>query len=293
MTNERTRIGGVGPWGLGMVLTLVATAPARTRQAASDAAPDLGKLQRDPPMITDRPDFTESTDAVPRGRSQLEAGYTFSYDREDGVRTRSHTAPELLLRVGVIDNLELRFGWDGYTWQDDLAPSETRGGRTVNREDSFDGGNDLSLGIKIKLFEQAGWRPHFGVIAAFTVPSGSSEITSGDVDPELVLLWAYDVTDCFAIAGNAGISSLTEDAHRFTQTTASLSFAYSLTSRIGLYVEYFGFYPVADGEDAAHSLNGGLTYLITEDFQIDWRVGVGLNGEADDFFTGVGFAWRF
>ena len=37
---------------------------------------------------------------------------------------------------------------------------------------------------------------------------------------------------------------------------------------------------------------GGLTFLIHCDFQVDWRVGFGLNEEADDFFTGVGFAWR-
>jgi len=47
-------------------------------------------------------------------------------------------------------------------------------------------------------------------------------VSSGDVDPEVVLLWAYDVTDWFAVAGN-----------------------------------------------------------------------VGLNEEADDFFTGIGFSWRW
>ena len=120
-----------------------------------------------------------------------------------------------------------------------------------------------------------------------------SEVSSGDVDPQLVLLWAYDVTDALAIAGNVGLASITEDGDRFAQTSASLAAAFAVTSRLGAYVEYFGFYPNAEGSDCAHTLNGGLTYLINNNFQIDLRVGAGLNEEADDFFTGVGFAWRF
>ena len=85
----------------------------------------------------------------------------------------------------------------------------------------------------------------------------------------------------------------TEDGSRFFQTSASLSVAFAVTDRLGTYVEYFGFYPNAEGSDCAHSINSGLTYLINNNFQIDLRVGAGLNEEADDFFTGIGFAWRF
>ena len=36
------------------------------------------------PLVTDRPDFTESTLTVPFGHVQLETGYTFTYDDEGG-----------------------------------------------------------------------------------------------------------------------------------------------------------------------------------------------------------------
>ena len=73
----------------------------------------------------------------------------------------------------------------------------------------------------------------------------------------------------------------------------SLSAALSLSEKLGFYIEYYGFYPNAEHSDAAHTINGGLTYLINNNFQLDWRIGAGLNEEADDFFTGVGFAWRY
>lgn len=245
------------------------------------------------PLVTDRPDFTESTDAVPAGHLQIESGYTFTYDRESSDRVRDHTAPELLMRIGVVENFELRIGWDGYSWTDNQFEGRTRGDRRVTRDDWTQGANDLALGIKYKFLEQDGPIPHFGVIAGLTVPSGSAGVSAGDVEPEAVLLWAYDVTESFAVAGNVGLAVPTDEGDRFFQTSASLSLAVALTERVGVYVEYFGFYPNTEDSDAAHSVNGGLTYLINRNFQIDCRVGAGLNEEADDFFAGVGFAWRF
>lgn len=256
--------------------------------AAAGAQP--GPDPMDEPLVTDRPDFTESTETVPAGHLQLESGYTFTYNREGGTRTTDHTAPEMLWRIGVSDNVELRIGWDGYTYTDSL--SETGVGRGSRKRVLQDAG-DLSLGLKVKLFEQEGRRPHFGIIAGVTVPTGAGRGTSGDVDPGIVFLWAYDLSDDTAIAGNVGIAMPTEDSHRFVQTTASLSYAFALSEKWGAYAEYFGIYPSSDSGHDAHFFNVGFTYLVNKDFQLDVRVGLGLNEEAGDFFTGVGFAKRF
>jgi hypothetical protein len=260
--------------------------PAPQRRLPWDAAPLTD------PLVTDRPDFTESTDAVPQGHFQLEGGYTFTYDRNARDRVHEHTAPELLLRIGLIDNFELRLGWNGYSWTQDQFETETRRGRRVTREDWSQGAHDLSLGFKLKFVEQEGLRPHLGIIGQISAPSGSPHLSSGDVDPEVKLLWAYDLTERVGLAGNLNLGVPTENRHRFLQASASVSVAVAVTERVGTYVEYFGFYPNADEADAAHYVNGGLTFLITNNFQIDLRAGFGLNGEADDFFSGIGFAWR-
>ena len=264
-------------------------------QAAGAAAQDESDKSADPmaePLITDRPDFTESTDAVPAGHFQLEAGYTFTYDREHKDRVSDHTAPEFLLRIGVIDDVELRLGWQGYSWTENQFVTRTRAGRRVTGEDWTDGAHDLSIGFKLKLLEQEGLVPHFGILASMNIPMGSDVVSPGDVEPGAILLWAYDLTDGVALAGNVGFASLTGGGERFFQTSASISLAVALTERLGGYVEYYGLYPNAEDTDAAHTLNAGLTFLINNNFQIDWRIGGGLNEEADDFFTGVGFAWR-
>ncbi len=230
----------------------------------------------DEPLVTDRPDFTESTEAVPLGRFQFEGGYTYT----DGGDSKTHNTPELLLRIGVFEGVELRIGWPNFATIEDPA-----GGA--------DGLEDLSLGVKVKLVEQDGLVPNFGVIGEVSIPTGSSDLSSDGVDPAIKLLWSYDLNDRLSIGGNVNFASVTENDDRFFQGAASVALGISITERVGSYLEYYGFYPATDGSGPAHYLNGGVTYLINNNFQLDARVGFGLNDRADDFFTGAGFAVRF
>ena len=275
----------VGPLGPG-----VPTCFAQTTSPNEDARKYPATL--DGPLETDRPDFTEGTNAVAAGHVQFELGYTFTYDREGDARLRDHTAPELLVRIGLVDNFELRIGWEGYSWSRERGQTELISGRSVVRERQGQSANDMSLGFKLKLLDQDGWQPDLGIITEISVPTGSTEASSGDVDPELKLLWAYDLSETFSLAGNINVGVPTQDGHRFVQASASLVLGIQLSDTWGSYVEYFGFYPNTDTTDAAHYINGGFTYLVNDNLQLDIRVGFGLNEEADDFFTGVGLSWR-
>lgn len=268
-------------------ITFVFPAAILATAASAQVATDGSKIGA---LITDRPDFTESTEAVPNGMIQIEAGYTFTYDDpgDGATRTQDHSMPEILLRVGLATNVELRLGWEGYSFTRDKFDDEKR-----TEFDWSQGAADTSVGVKVKLFEQEGWRPHFGIIGELSMPSGSTSASSGDVDPAIKLLWAYDIDDRLSIAGNMNIGVPTENGNRFVQAASSVSAAFAVTDELGTYIEYFGAYPASDGEDGAHTINGGFTYLLSPDLQLDIRAGAGLNEEADDFFVGAGFSWRF
>ncbi len=257
------------------------------------AADELPARAASEPLVTDRPDFTESPETVPRGRVQLESGVTFTYDHEPPSQSSSYAAPELLFRVGIVDAFELRIGWEGYTWLQERLPEQSQSGRTVYRDQWSQGASDLYLGVKWKMLEQAGLRPHLSVIPAITVPSGTIGFGSRDVDPEVKLAWSYDLSESMALSGNINAVVPSDDEGHFFQAGASVSLGIGLTDDVGCYLEYFGFYPNTRETDCAHSVNAGLTWQITEDFQLDWRAGFGLNEEADDFFTGAGFGIRF
>ena len=257
---------------------------------------DLAPVEQDAmsqPLVTDRPDFTESTLTVPAGHAQLESGYTFTYDRNSDVRTSDHAFPEILLRVGLVEDVELRIEWAGWSYGESLYSERNDAGRTVNVSDRTLGVNDMGVGFKFHLLDQDGWQPDFGIIAKVDIPTGNQGLSSGDIDPLLGLLWAYDLDDRSSIAGNFNLALPADDGERFFETSASVSFAYSITDDLGAYIEYFGFYPSGGNDTDTHYVNGGFTYLVTKGLQFDIRVGHGLNDEADDLFAGAGFSIRY
>jgi len=239
------------------------------------------------PLVTDRPDFTEASVTVGYGVAQVESGYTFTYDSEGNERTRSHSFPETLLRIGVLAEwLELRIVWNYLDEQTEIA----------GVEDSVSGAEDLGLGVKIALTPQEHWLPETGIILQMTVPSGSSELTADEVLPGVNYLYSWDINDNWSTAGSTGINSAIDDEtlDSYAEFSQSWTVGYSWTDRIGSYTEWFVIIPTsADTNHTENYFNGGFTVLINDDLQWDIRAGVGLNSAADDFFTGTGLSFRY
>lgn len=225
------------------------------------------------PLITDRPDFTESAATVAEGRFQLEGGVTAERTEDETV----WTAGELLLRVGLAERLELRVS----------APSHVSG-------PGPDGFADGGVGAKVLLIPEArGFRPATAVIVATSVPSGEAPFRSASWQPETKLCLAWDVADGIGLAANLNYARPAEDGRRFDEISGSLSVAVELAPQWGAYLEWFGFSREAPGGDATNYLNTGVTYLVHDDFQLDARIGAGLGGDTADFFAGLGAAVRF
>jgi hypothetical protein len=247
----------------------------------------------DEPLQTDRPDFTETPSTVPYGRMQLEGGYTFAYDDEDGHRVSEQTVPEFLLRVGLVEGFELRVGWEGASLTEDLFQEENDAGRMINREVHDDGASDMSVGFKVRLIEQRGLVPDLSVIPELGLPTGKQTKTAGDVEPAVKWLWSYELTERLSLSGNVNLAVLNSEQGQFFQTSASLSLGFQIADWLGSYIEYFGFYPAFKDTESANYIDGGFTFPITNNLQFDVRAGFGLNKEADDLFAGAGFAIRW
>ena len=93
-----------------------------------------------------------------------------------------------------------------------------------------------------------------------------------------------------------GLTAVLSDRYRVERKIGAggaVALGVSLADRVGAYGEYFLFAPPGPGDDATGFLNGGLTFLATNDFQFDLRAGFGVDGVDKDFFAGAGFATRF
>jgi len=63
-------------------------------------------------LVTDRPDATEAPTLVPKGYLQIETGALYEDAGENQFKQKTTTFNTTLLRYGLLDNFELRVGWD-------------------------------------------------------------------------------------------------------------------------------------------------------------------------------------
>lgn len=258
---------------LGLIaLSSVLSATAHAQSSTPDTliAPDV------PPLITDRPDFTESPQTVPKGMTQVEAGVTF----ERSSREKTTTLGETLVRIAAGDRAEIRVGIPSYI---------TQRGDGV-RADGFD---DAFLGAKLALIKRENFP--IAVLVGTTLPTGSRQFAPHDYNVEAVLATETGLSKKVGVAFNVGAGRPNQGNGRFSQFFASASLGFDLSKRIGAYAEVYAFNRDEPGGDSKQFINGGFTYAVNPNLQLDARAGLGLGNNVDgpDYFTGVGVSQRF
>ena len=222
------------------------------------------------PISAERPGFSSSPIALGPSLVQVESGYQYTRDAGDS-DLDDHTLPLLLVRVGLIERLELQLSWAGVSW------SEV-GGRDVS------GANDAGIGLKWQITDPAATVP-LALFAGLSLPIGDDEFTSDEVDPTIGAFWTYSAgLDWF---GTVVLSEADND----TSLSNAVGLSLPINADTSAYLEYFGNY--SDGTGPEHYLNGGVAFLPRYDLQLDLHLGAGLNSRAFDLFVGMGLAHRF
>jgi hypothetical protein len=227
----------------------------------------------EPELLTDRPDFTETSFVVPRRALQIEGGFTYA----DGSRgEHTFNAPELLLRYGLAPRTELRLGLPDYV--------RVRGnGQRVGQI------GDTYLGVKQQL-GPPGARYGLALIPAVMLPTGGSRLTSNHVDPEMVVAWSRDLSKNWSVGGDLGYAWPTEEGRRNETFFPTVSFGHALSDRWDTFFEWAAEFPARGGD--VQLLHHGYTYALRSNSQLDVHFGVGLTRAAPDFLIGAGFAFR-
>ena len=232
------------------------------------------------PLVTDRPNFTESAEVVPKGLTQVEGGYTLT--RRGGANLMR--LGEVLIRIGILPGGELRIGLNSFAWSD--AP--------IGGESGFE---DFSLGAKFVIHQPAANAdpavPQLAVLVGTTIPTGADAFGEDEFQPGGILAAAWELSKRVALGSNLGLGYPSSGGDRFAQFSGSVSVGVSVTDQVGAYGEYFIFAPTAPSLGSGGFLNSGLTLLVNNDFQLDGRLGVGIHGDDAGFFLGLGASRRF
>ena len=244
------------------------------------------------PLSSDRPGATTSPGIVPPCYPQVELGWTYTEDKDaSGTQTKLDQFPNTLLRFGVIPNGEVRVGYVGYNWQN------THPGNKASSSSS--GSGDANLGVKYRFLEASGWLPESAFLGQLSLPVGADNFSSHRADPSFLFAFTNTLTDFLSFSYNLGAAwqtiqdSDTGDRHTLSTFNYTASLGFSLTDQLGAFIEAYGNIAMNPANAPANAIDGGFTYLILENFQVDISGGKGISEAATDWYVGAGFTYRY
>jgi hypothetical protein len=132
-----------------------------------------------------------------------------------------------------------------------------------------------------------------GLIAHLSLPLGDEEVGSPRADPSLRLAASADLAERVGIGWNLGWEASSTEGSTLARWVYTAALAFELSEAWGCFVEVFGDLPASDPSPAAHSVDGGVTYLVRPSLQLDLAAGLGLSREAPDRFVALGLSVRF
>jgi hypothetical protein len=233
---------------------------------------------------TDRDSFTFATSTAGKRRTITEASYSFIDNR---LGPESHSFPELLVRHGLSDRIEMRLGWN----------YEAGGPGTVSGNEI--GGQDLQVetegrilyGAKFLTSKQGGWTPASALIVqGYTPTAGPSNISTIDIGEAFGWTfsngWVWNSSLRFATAN--------EEGDAFVQWAPSTVLKIPVGERWNVHAEYFGI--TSYGKETPINnqyVSFGGHLLLNPNLELGVRFGFGLNETTPRFFNNVGIGWRF
>jgi hypothetical protein len=217
-------------------------------------------------ILTDRPDQTETAASVSKGQFQIESGYSLNKVLEES----SLTLFSNLYRYGIGSGFELRLAHE-INFSNILSKPD------AGKDISF---SDIELGGKYGL---AAPGLDIAILSHLVIPSRSeNDDAKFGIINKLAL--AGDISESLGIGCNIGYDYFGEGKGNITFSTA---LGFSLTESIGFYTEIYGDF--LDCSKADVNYDNGFTYLIKDNFQLDFSFGTGLTERSN--FVSLGLSW--
>ena len=242
---------------------------------------------------TERHDFTQSATTVGHGVFQIESGYSYFSKQNEHEKENAHTYPEMLVRLGLSEDIEFRLRWH-YVWI------------YAEDEPSRIGSEDLRDSLKFQLTreEEPSLMPTTALEVRGSAPTGGNQFTTNHAEISLDYIYLWQLGERVTVTGSTGYGSngfgdfgLLPDqptAENFNALSQSVALGVELSEKNTLYTEWYTILSNGLEDDFVVSVfNMGLDHYVTDNFVLDIRGGIGLTEESDDFFVGVGGGYRF
>jgi hypothetical protein len=231
------------------------------------------------PMNPDRPDFTNTPIVLTLGYVEIESGIYYSHEKvEPGVETSKIGILGSLIRVGVSDQFEVRFG--GEYLMENIKTGET--------ESDFKGLNAIMVGTKFQFINAEKNFIDGALVLEIGLPFGSAEFKPEKAEPKFYLALRHDITDNIDLSYNFG-SQYQSDGDLYLDFY-SISCGIQITERMGAFVEHYGL--LSKNLLPSYHIDFGLNYLQKSNLVVDLTFGKEVTAGASYWFMGAGFSLR-
>ncbi len=231
-------------------------------------------------LITDRPDATESPNTIPKGYVQVETGSFFESFENNTIKNETYTYNTTLVRLGLLDNLEFRLGWDF------VETSTKINGNKLNNVSS--GFNPLLFGMKIAVTEEKDGFPEIGFLGHLYLPfTAGKDYKPENTGVDFRFSFSHTLSEKSSLSYNLGAQWA--DGSPEVAYVYSLSYGLSVSQKLGIYTELYGNLP--ENSKANHLWDAGFTYLLSSNVQLDATVGSSIT-EGQDILLSTGISFR-
>lgn len=231
-------------------------------------------------MSTDRPDATESPFTVDAGHVQVEVSFfDFAREREDGETTRVFAAAPMLLKVGLLNDVDLQLGFDPFV-------------RVSGGGEMTEGFGDTTLRLKVNLWGNDGGPTAFALMPFVTFPTATGDLGAERIEGGLIAPFAMELPLEFSAGLMAEIDVVYDGEDYTADFVHTATIARSLVGDLGAFIEYAGALNLNGAEAYRASFNTGATYGLTPNLQLDAGVRIGLTDAAEGVGVFAGFSWR-
>lgn len=223
-------------------------------------------------IITDRPDQTESSSTIPKGSLQIEMGIVAASKENNTLN--SFAGPSTLVRYGLTEKIELRF----------FNQYEAHKLELFDETSKVSGFSDFEIGAKVQLLKKEELSTKIAFLSHVIIPTAKDELSNNKMGTINKLSISHSLSDRLGLGYNVGYNYVGQ-IHSFTYSAA---LGFSFTDNFGGYIEPYGVY----GEQGFFEsyFDAGLTYLLSDNFQVDASYGLGLNNDLQ--FFSAGFSWN-
>jgi hypothetical protein len=258
---------------------------AGTEENRAETGENTEENEHEDFIETDRNSFTFARTTPGDGRLIVEQ--SFSYINLTGVKTK-YSFPELLMRYGIGDRLELRLGWNFETGRE-----RTPGGGDIAGFFAANAEQQIYYGFKAVVSQQSGWIPGSAAIFQGHTPTGGHQSVS-QLRTGYVLGWTlpnrWDIDAGFRF----GTDKDEEGSYRLWAPSAVLKIPLTSTGRWFTHVEYFSVITQGKQNDTnMQFVDFGLHHLFTPNIEAGAIIAFGPHAGGLNLVTNVGIGVRF